>query len=98
MHKRCAEDSTKKLAEQAKKLSHLQQLSTDRAATIKELEDKLGDQEIQVKNANFQLKRVEQESAKKNEEIALLKDYVYGVDGRAKDLHMHKFLGNALPG
>ena len=53
LHKRCAEDSTKKLGEQAKKLAHLQQLTTDRAAVIKELEDKLGDSEVQLKNANF---------------------------------------------
>lgn len=28
------------------------------------------------------------------EEIKLLKDYVYGVDARAKDVHKFKFLSN----
>jgi len=28
-------------------------------------------------------------------EIKLLKDYTYGVDGRAKDVHMHKFVRKA---
>ena len=53
LHKRCAEDSTKKLSEHSKKLAHLQQISSERAVVIKELEDKLGDNEIQLKNANF---------------------------------------------
>jgi hypothetical protein len=29
------------------------------------------------------------------EEIKLLKDYVYGIDQRARDVHYHKFGGKA---
>ena len=28
------------------------------------------------------------------EEIKLLKDYVYGLDPKAKEVHMHKFIRN----
>lgn len=56
------------------------------------MKSKVLDFEIEVKNLNTQIKRMSQEKQLHLEEIQLLKDYTYGVDHRAKDIHMHKFI------
>jgi hypothetical protein len=42
---------------------------------------------LRSRNANL-----EDDNQTKFEEIKLLKDYVYGMDHRAKEVHKHKFM------
>ncbi len=57
-------------------------------------------EKYQVDNMNLQedkrhlqkrVDKIEDELVQKIEELKLLKDYVYGVDRKGKDVHMHKF-------
>jgi hypothetical protein len=48
--------------------------------------------EVDLKNAVYQVKNLNSERQQHIEEIQLLKDFVYGVDAKAKDVHLHRFL------
>lgn len=57
-------------------------------------------EKFQVENMNLledkrllknRVDKIEDELIQKIEELKLLKDYVYGVDKKGKDVHMHKF-------
>ena len=52
-------------------------------------------QEVDLKNLAHRCKVMEEEKLQHLQEIQLLKDYTYGVDTRAKDVHMHKFIKGA---
>ena len=47
----------------------------------------------EMKNINTNKAQIESDNQTKFEEIKLLKDYVYGMDQRAKEVHKHKFMG-----
>ena len=48
--------------------------------------------EVDIKNMAHRCKLMEEDKLQHLQEIQLLKDYTYGVDSRAKDVHMHRFL------
>lgn len=64
------------------------QLQSEMQRLSKELEDtRILKDEIERENEAFAKKNLMQ-----MEELKLLKDFVYGLDSRSKDVHMYKFM------
>ena len=47
---------------------------------------------FEMKSVRSRNTNLEDDNQTKFEEIKLLKDYVYGMDQRAKEVHKHKFM------
>lgn len=92
LHKRCAEDTTKKLQNHGKKLNDFQQDLADKNSQISVMKAHIENMEVDMKNYHTIVNKLEDQKSMYQQEIQLLKDYTYGIDPRAKDVHMHKFL------
>ena len=92
MHKKCAEDTSKKLSTHGKKLVNQKLTLQDQTALIEKLDSQINDMSFEMKSLKSKNASLEDDNQTKFEEIKLLKDYVYGMDQKAKEVHKHKFM------
>ena len=92
MHKKCAEDTSKKLSTHGKKLVNQKLTLQDQTTLIEKLDSQINDMSFEMKSLKSKKAFLEDDNQTKFEEIKLLKDYVYGMDQKAKEVHKHKFM------
>lgn len=95
LHKRCAEDTTKKLQTNGKKLTTQQQELADKTMQVNLMQTQIMNMQVDIKNLHTVIGAMDEQKQQNLQEIQLLKDYVYGLDAKAKEIHAHRFLKRA---